>query len=302
MKILSVIPRILREGFHPAYAIDFIERTVFKTPKDGILEPSKTISASDVLRFQGLKDLTKKTRITATRRISEVVGLSASKSDLSEFESLDDLAYKAIQEKPEKFDFKKNGKSFDEILELSCISSRHLANGTANFLEHEWDPRLFIINSDGSHSFAVARLMASLEGQDPEITMPLIRHEIDKEKLEELERQMHTFILQEPVATMNALLESLEMSRIKFTSDYVDLRTNGRSLLILGLDKENERAMKVAKALSQAGLPNFIEEVKKQRKHNARAIPPKAREAVLPDPPGSFQRRRASTGNFDQGA
>lgn len=264
MKILSAIPRIFREAFQPEFGIDFIEKTSFRTPKTGIFSPSKNIDAKEVVQLGLLGPLIVKTESKITKRFSEVEGFSDSKSPLHQLEDIEALANKAIRERPEEFDFTYNGKSFGHMLGLSCVSQKAIDSLGHRFLQYEWDPRTFIYTPNGgTHHFAVARTMASLSGKDPEITMPLTRYEVNKTLLEKMNQLYSVFVLQEPEETTKSLLNEFSRLGLKPLRYDFKFRRSEPAFLKLLFDRKNESEMNVANALSQAGVPDFVSEIKK---------------------------------------
>jgi len=108
--------------------------------------------------------------------IQKVEGLSASKSDLSKFESLDELVETNSRE------------MIDSILQQNLRHSEiriiHM-KGIDCFVTYSWDSksRLFLSNSGGSHHFSAARYIASRIDEKVPLNGKLLRYYIDRIKL-----------------------------------------------------------------------------------------------------------------------
>jgi hypothetical protein len=89
--------------------------------------------------------------------IQDVVGLSASKSELRDFSSLDDMVATNSRPMIEPVNLEK----LEQNLAWSEIRILHREDPSDHFACYRWDGRLFLMNSGGSHHFAAARYIAS---------------------------------------------------------------------------------------------------------------------------------------------
>lgn len=89
--------------------------------------------------------------------ISEVTGLSASKSRLSDFASLDDMALAKCRDLIDDV----SPSSLDRSLRHDEIRILHRTGPSDHFCRFTWDgDRIYLMNSGGSHHFAAGRYLA----------------------------------------------------------------------------------------------------------------------------------------------
>ena len=89
--------------------------------------------------------------------IQEVVGLGASKSNLTDFISLDEMVERNSQEMIINI----SEEGLHRNLSHDEIRIIHRKETSDCFIKYLWDGRLFLSNSGGSHHFAAARYIAS---------------------------------------------------------------------------------------------------------------------------------------------
>lgn len=128
--------------------------------------------------------------------IQQVAGLSASKSDLSAFTSLDAMAEARAKHlvTPLTEEALRNNLQHGEIRILQPASSDY-------FEQHQWDGRTFLANAGGSHHFAAARYLAGRLNVEVPLTGRLVRHSINPAALALLRRDFDIFLISdEPCA------------------------------------------------------------------------------------------------------
>ncbi len=116
-----------------------------------------------------------------TADIQDIEGLESSKSNLLAFGSLDTLVE---SNSPEMIDSITNEKLQKNLShhEIRIIHQK----GIDFFAKYNWDSRLFLSNSGGSHHFCAARYIASRIGQSIYLHGRLHHYFIDKDKLSAL--------------------------------------------------------------------------------------------------------------------
>ena len=119
---------------------------------------------------------------TYTCDIQDVIGLSASKSNLSSYDCMHKMAQKGSPEMVDEISLEK----LKLNLRWPEIRIINQTNTSDNFVYHAWDKRLFLSNSGGSHHFASARYIANQLKIDVPLEGKLIIHSIAKEPLSEL--------------------------------------------------------------------------------------------------------------------
>jgi len=116
-----------------------------------------------------------------TAEIQDIEGLNASKSNLFAFGSLDALVESNSPEMINSLTSEKLQKNLSWP-EIRIIHQK----GTDSFVKYNWDARLFLSNSGGSHHFCAARYIASKMGQCIYLHGRLHHYYIDKDKLSAL--------------------------------------------------------------------------------------------------------------------
>lgn len=125
--------------------------------------------------------------------ITDIETLAASKSNLSDYENLDEFA----KQRCANFigDLTK-----DSLLEnLKHDQIRILGPAPTDSLSRfGWDGRINLLNSGGAHHFAAARYIAKATGVGVPITARLHEHSINPDALEDLSRQFDIFAIGDP--------------------------------------------------------------------------------------------------------
>lgn len=121
--------------------------------------------------------------------IQDVEGLYASKSNLDEFSSLDEMVETNSKEMIDSITQEK----LDENLAHKDIRIIH--NPTHDsFRTYGWDKRIFLINSGGSHHFAATRYIASRIGVTVALQGELKTYSINKNKVKNLLNKFNIFL------------------------------------------------------------------------------------------------------------
>lgn len=125
--------------------------------------------------------------------ITEIETLAAAKSNLSDFENLDEFAEKRCANL--LVDISKVG--LLKLLEHDQIRSLG-ANATDTLSRYGWDGRLNLLNEGGAHHFAAARYIAKRTGIPVSISTALHEHMLDPSALAELTSQFDIFAIGDP--------------------------------------------------------------------------------------------------------
>lgn len=166
--------------------------------------PAACIASDSVVSWEGLSEAPWSDRapretvqtLVATEVIDwqcdirQVDGLSASKAPLEAFATLDQFALHSCASEL--------AKGLDACLQ-HCRS--RIASGDRYPLSvAQWDGRLFVENSDGSHHFAAARYIAGQEKRRIELPVRLRRSSFDPDALAKLRRRYEVFAVRGPRA------------------------------------------------------------------------------------------------------
>lgn len=185
--------------------------------------------------------------------IRDVHGLTHSKSDLSAFRSLSEMAIH---------------KSRDLISDVSIEGlQRNLSHegiGTSQPLRQSdmlvvrmWNPLVHLHNSGGSHHFAAAQHIAQQLDQSVPLQRQAVFHQINGEALLETLHDYTLYALPNEDAFLNDLHEAMS----RFRADYLMHKmpaTFGDCVAIL-LPRSNDRSMAVAQTLKRCGAASLDE-------------------------------------------
>ncbi|GIC75620.1 DUF6685 family protein [Moritella sp. F3] len=165
--------------------------------------------------------------------IRDIEGLSASKSNLNEFKTLDEFAQKRTKDYISEI-------TKDRLNEnLAHRGIRILRGFQSDYLAiHEWDPRLFYINCDGSHHLAAARYIAKKLDHSVPINGKLQQYNFDKIELKRLLDDFNVTIISNHDYR---LLKEIEL----FRATYLIAPLNYRSHEVILLPKDELRSTKV---------------------------------------------------------
>lgn len=122
--------------------------------------------------------------------IQQVDGFSASKSELKEFATMDDMVVRNSPEMIDEISPAKLAKNlaWDEIRIISHVDHDYFATWA-------WDGRVFLMNSGGSHHFAAAKYIAARLEQPVELTGTYKIYGLCEQAITELRREYGMFVL-----------------------------------------------------------------------------------------------------------
>jgi len=126
--------------------------------------------------------------------IQEVTGLSASKSKLHAFESLDAMIKQNSQEliDPVTNEKLQENLAWEKIPRLLQPNNEF---DDIDFIKFDWSNRLYLSNSGGSHHFAAARYLARKLGVKIKLYGILKKYKFNKEIIIRLDREYDIFII-----------------------------------------------------------------------------------------------------------
>lgn len=177
--------------------------------------------------------------------IQDVMGFSASKSDLEEFSSLEAMVERNSREMIDEISERK----LEANLSHGEIRVLHDPGTTDCFVRHLWDGRLFLANSGGSHHFAAARYIAKRLGRPVPLKGTLVEYSINADAARSLLRDFDIFAVAEGEASAtNAMHAALR--RVRATYYWHQLpRPYEKDIIALLLPRNDPRARSAAAVL-----------------------------------------------------
>ncbi|NRR32206.1 hypothetical protein HSX11_18685 [Oxalobacteraceae bacterium] len=189
--------------------------------------------------------------------IKQVYGFSASGSDLKKFRSMDEMAERKSQELISEVSPQALARN------LSYHEVRILRPDTDDsFQHHQWDSRLFLMNSGGSHHFAAAKYIAARLDEPVPLTGPLHAYSLNPTAIASLRRDFDIFVISDEPAISGAFHDAMASFRATWLWTYMP-RPYDNSKAIL-LPKNERRSQRVASVLRNAGIVDlgaYLEEL-----------------------------------------
>lgn len=181
--------------------------------------------------------------------IQTVTGLAFSKSELTEFQSLDAMVE---SKSPEMIDA-----ITEEKLQANLAHNeiRILRPGSVSdhFARYLWDGgRIFLMNDGGSHHFAAARYIAARLERPVPLSGSLYTFGINPAALEALRADFDMFAISHDAAPANAFRDSMEKYRATYLSQYLPRPYDQHTAILL--PRSEPRSAKVAAVLRENGF------------------------------------------------
>lgn len=177
--------------------------------------------------------------------IQQVDGFAASKSELKEFATMDDMVERNSTELIDKISPEKLAKNlaWPEIRIIGHVDHDYFATWA-------WDGRVFLMNSGGSHHFAAAKYIAARLEQPVELTGTYKIYGLSEQAITELRREYGIFVLShEPDAWLGF---KDAMARFKATYYWKTLpRPHDHQRCAIFLPLKEKRSALVAKILKE---------------------------------------------------
>ena len=191
----------------------------------------------------------------ATVDLRDIAGFAASKSDLTTFASTDEMVSTNSRELIAEISPQQLAKALAHR-EIRIVHSP----GTDHFARYLWDepvPRLWLMNSGGSHHLAAAKLIAARLGLPVPLTGDLYTHSLDASAVAALRAEFELFALADDALCMNAFSDAMRAFRATWLSHPLP-RPYERSTAVL-LPRSEGRSMRVALELRKAGMTDLCE-------------------------------------------
>ena len=182
--------------------------------------------------------------------IQDVVGLSASKSPLQDFESLDRMVETRSREMIEPITREK----LSENLAWGEIRILNRKNSSDYFTRYSWDGRVFLMNDGGSHHFSAARYISSRLNVPVPLSGQLRIYSINENAVISLKRDFEMFVVGWTDAISMAFLEAMKSFCAAYLWQYLPPPYQAQEQRVILLPKSDSRSMKVASVLHQAGF------------------------------------------------
>lgn len=198
---------------------------------------------------QEYTQLGQRTELKVELDINEVDGVSASKSDLTTFQTLDQLVET------------NSGEMIDEISDAKLAKNlahreiRILHGDSDYFARYLWDGRTFLMNSGGSHHFAAARYLAKRLNQRVPLRGRLYVYELNGSAVAALRRDFEMFVISDEAAIANDFHEAMRSFQATWLWHPMP-RPYEKTRAIL-LPRAEKRSLRVAQALRDAGVLDF---------------------------------------------
>lgn len=180
--------------------------------------------------------------------IQDVVGLSASKSELKEFSSLDDMVEANSRPMIEPVTAEK----LDRNMAWPEIRILHRDQTSDHLACFRWDRRIFLMNSGGSHHFAAARYIASRIDRRVPIRGRLKVYGLDNGAVSSLTNDFEIFALPCDADSYLAFHDAMTACRATYLQRALP-RPYGDFKAVF-LPRSDVRSVRVARLLSESGF------------------------------------------------
>ncbi|MFK0093886.1 DUF6685 family protein [Pseudomonas sp. NPDC090592] len=179
--------------------------------------------------------------------IGDVTGLSASKSELYRFFSLQQMAEQTCQ----AFTRDMSQEGLAQNLRWPEIGIVH---GSSDFMvQYGWDDGLYLANSGGSHHFVAARHIATRLQQPVALHGRLVRNDLDAEAAAELNDEYAIYAVSKDPFFADAFDALRDFKATHYWGDLPPPYENGMAIF---LPREEARSRKVAEIFASEGFTN----------------------------------------------
>lgn len=178
--------------------------------------------------------------------IQDVVGLAHSKTELSEYHSLDSMVEAKSPEMITPISHEKlnTNLGWPEVRIMRDKSSDY-------FIRYEWDGRLFLVNSGGSHHFAAARYVASRLGVRVPLKAKLYSYSINQMAVQKIRRDFEVFAISHQSKIFLEFQDAMRNYRVTYFWRRLPMPHHDQDAVLL--PRAESRSMKVAAILKAAG-------------------------------------------------
>lgn len=187
--------------------------------------------------------------------ISQVAGLTGSKSDLSRYRTLDAFATDRCADKIA-------APSPDTLLaNLSHNEIRILEEGSADFfMRFAWDERLWLCNAGGSHHFAAARHIAKRIGCKVPLSGRVITQSINPVAVEGLRRRFRGFLVSTEPRALDIFKQALRKTKVSYYLLPQDPQQPGGQVFLFPLSEPE--SIRAARLLDRHGFVDVLLELR----------------------------------------
>lgn len=183
--------------------------------------------------------------------IQDITGLSASKSELRNFSSLDEM----VETNSKEMIFPINHEKLEQNLNWREVRIFH-KNSSDSLVTHAWDKRIFLANSGGSHHFASARYQAKRLNKKIPIKGKLKSYRINENSVDSLIKQFEMFVIPNHHDFTHNFHELMEFFKVDYFIRYLP-EPYKHNYCVLLLPRGNKYSMKTAEILKKNKLFNF---------------------------------------------
>lgn len=182
--------------------------------------------------------------------ITDVSGLSASKSELYRFYSMQQMAEQACQAFTQDL-------SHDGLAKNLRWPEIRILHGASDYLaSHDWEHGLYLVNSGGSHHFVAAQHIARHLQQPVALQCRLERYGLDADAITQLNDEYAIYAVAKDAYFSDALDALRDFKATHFWGDLPQPYDNG---LAIFLPKEEARSRKVAEVFASEGFTDVGE-------------------------------------------
>lgn len=180
-----------------------------------------------------------------------VEGLSAPKSELKDFSTLDHMAESACLGLIEDV----SPEGLAKNLAWSEIRIVNQKNTTDHFRHYAWDGRIHLINDGGSHHFAAARFLAGKLNAPVQLTGRLKDINLSHKAVQGLREEFDMYPIKDCQMLFGEIMDALRSYDAGFC--LMDLPRPFQNNKVIMLPKDIARSVAASKFLAQAGLPEL---------------------------------------------
>jgi len=181
--------------------------------------------------------------------ISQVHGFSSSKSELTSFLTTDQMVETNSQEMINEITQEKLRKNLAHS-EIRIIHDR--GRTSDHFQLYDWDKRVFLMNTGGSHHFAAAKYIASRLGEQVSLHGKLYRDRLNTDAIYSLRKDFEIIALNDESHLINDFSDAMKQSKTTWLWTHMPAPF-AKDVRAIFLPRKNQRSMRVARELLLAG-------------------------------------------------
>lgn len=183
--------------------------------------------------------------------ITDVLGFSMSKSDLTAFPNMDAMVETNSREMINEITPAKLARNLAHR-EIRII---HSPGTTDHFARHLWDGRLFLMNDGGSHHFAAARYIAARLGTPVPLRGKLRTYALNPLAIASLRRDFEMYAIADTAELCNGFHDAMRAYKATWLSHPLPAPLDNVKAILL--PKSEPRSMRASATLDAAGAFNL---------------------------------------------